>query len=406
MLTMAGSLGSTSMSFLIGPVTDDLDLPRSAFAITATVSLLVGVLFMPLVGRLIPRVGVRWILIVGGVLASTGVALFAASGSLVTFYLAALVMGVGYGSTITLIPAILVNAWFESRRGLVFGIVLSATGVAATVMSLILPTFTAHFGWRAGYLLIASVMAVFMLVPATMLIVNKPSDVGLEPYRRLTPPRRRQPAAATSSTGMSYRQALASPEFYALFLAFALMGTSNGLITHLPVYFADLGFDAAVIGYLMATLSLTLIIAKPTMGWLNDRLGTGPVFALFAGAHAAALTMLLVSDDLRWLVVTLVLAAFGFGEGNFFPPIVAGQTLGLRNFGQIWGTLAMAYAGAFAIAAPLWGLVFDTFGSYRPGIATAPFVILLYTVIIVMALRTGRRKVAKLPLAPPTPPLP
>lgn len=88
---------------------------------------------MTFAGPLLAKYGARTMLIVGGVVMSIGLALFALSTGNLMFYLAGAIIGVGYGMSVALIPPSLVNTWFVAKRGLVLGIVLAGTGVGGLV---------------------------------------------------------------------------------------------------------------------------------------------------------------------------------------------------------------------------------------------------------------------------------
>jgi MFS family permease len=96
-----------------------------------TIAIVISLMFFA--GRLLAKYGSRVMLIVGGVIMTAGLALFATSTGNLTFYVAGAFVGLGYGMSIALVPPALVNAWFVARRGLVLGTVLAGTGVGGLI---------------------------------------------------------------------------------------------------------------------------------------------------------------------------------------------------------------------------------------------------------------------------------
>ena len=89
-------------------------------------------------------------LVVGGVVMTTGLVIFASSTGNATFYLAAALLGLGYGLSMALIPAVLINNWFVARRGLVLGIVLAGSGVGGVIWAAIGPLSPPRHSGGAG----------------------------------------------------------------------------------------------------------------------------------------------------------------------------------------------------------------------------------------------------------------
>ena len=117
-------------------------------------------------------------LVVGGVVMTTGLVIFASSTGNATFYLAAALLGLGYGLSMALIPAVLINNWFVARRGLVLGIVLAGSGVGGVIWAAIGPSLaTSALGWR-GIQIMAVAMAICTVLPALFLIRGQPRTSG------------------------------------------------------------------------------------------------------------------------------------------------------------------------------------------------------------------------------------
>ena len=190
-----------------------------------TIAIVLSLMFFA--GRLLAKYGSRVMLVVGGVIMPAGLALFATSTGNLTFYIAGALLGLGYGTSIALVPPVLINAWFIARRGLVLGIVIAGTGAGGLIWASIGPSLAqSPLGWRGVVWIMAVAMAVCTIVPALFLIRNKPADVGLVPYGSDTA------GAAAGVTlgaplalpGFTYKQALRNSNFWIACMSFLILG--------------------------------------------------------------------------------------------------------------------------------------------------------------------------------------
>lgn len=130
------------------------------------------------------------------------------------------------------------------------------------------------------------------------------------------------------------------------FLYFALLGT---LLPYWSLYLQHLGFNAAVIGLLMAVPQLTKIGAPNLWGWLADRTGRR-LGVIRLGNLAAALAFLPVFwADQIWSMAIL-LAAFSFFWNAVLAQfeVVTLRTLGSQQYRysqvRLWGSLGFITA--------------------------------------------------------------
>ena len=137
--------------------------------------------------RLLARYGSHVMLIVGGVIMTHGLALFATSSSNLTFYIAGALLGLGYGMSIALVPPALINVVRRKTRPRARHCAVG-TGVNGLIWATIGPSLAqSSLGWRGVTWIMAASMAVCTIVPALFLIKNTPADVGLDFLRRRDP---------------------------------------------------------------------------------------------------------------------------------------------------------------------------------------------------------------------------
>src|SRR5262249_44521038 len=136
----------------------------------------------PFAASLIDRYGLRRMVLLALALLTGGVALSSTMHTqwqLTLFW--GVLVGAGTGVTAMVLAAIVVNRWFEERRGLVLGMLSAANATGQLVFLPLLARLVTARSWRsATYAVAAAAGLVFLVV--LFLLRDKPSDLGLLPY--------------------------------------------------------------------------------------------------------------------------------------------------------------------------------------------------------------------------------
>ena len=310
----------------------------------------VGGVFM---GRISDRYGPMPVVFAGGLALGLGYWLGAGAQAHWQVAMAQGVLIGLFGASTTMAPMVAdISHWFDRRRGLAVGIVISGSYVAGAVWPPILQEFVDSADWRAMYRFLA--MFSIIVVPA----------LGCLLYRR-TPH-----AGMTGDDGTARfvrPLGLAPPTLQTLLCA-AGVGCCVAMSmpqVHIVAYASDLGFEASD-GALMLSLMLGFgIVSRLGSGWISDRIGGLRTMALGSGLQAGALVLFLPADSLVLLYV--VSALFGLSQGGivpsytiivrtYFPPGEAGWRIGAA---LLFTMIGMALGGWMA------GQIFDMTGSYR-----------------------------------------
>jgi MFS transporter, OFA family, oxalate/formate antiporter len=376
-----------------------------------TIAIVISLMFFA--GRLLAKYGGRVMLIVGGVIMTAGLALFATSTGNLTFYIAGALVGLGYGMSIALVPPALINAWFVARRGLVLGTVLAGTGVGGLIWAGIGPRLAlSSLGWRGVVWIMAAAMALCTILPALFLIRNKPADSGLVPYGADTV------EAAAGSTpdspqalpGFTYRQALKNSNFWIACVSFLFLGAVASVTQVLSIVFRTAAYpnpidqtswtpgQVAFYSSLFMVWLTFLIIWKPLLGLLNDKIGLAGMMLISMTLMALAIVYIpsmIYGSAVALMYVAMVFLAAGISNALVTPPLVITQAMGLREFGKIFAlAVSFIYAGN-AIGAPIWG-VLGTSGNTKIGMYVAPVLLALFVIGCTVAVRRGKAQYTKL----------
>jgi MFS transporter, OFA family, oxalate/formate antiporter len=376
-----------------------------------TFAIVISLMFFA--GRLLANYGSRVMLIVGGVIMTAGLALFATSSGNLTFYIAGALLGLGYGMSIALVPPALINTWFVARRGLVLGIVLAGTGVGGLIWATIGPSLAqSSLGWRGVTWIMAAAMAVCTIVPALFLIRNTPADVGLVPYGAETPlaVAGGGPGSPQTLSGFTYKQALKNSNFWIACVSFLMLGAVASVTQVLSIVLRTAAYpnpldkaswtpgQVAFYSSLFMVWLTFLVIWKPVLGLLNDKIGLVGMMLISMTLMALAIVYIpsmVYGSSVALMYIAMAFMSAGISNALVTPPLVVAQAMGMQEFGKIFAlAVAFIYAGN-AIGAPIWGLL-GTSGNTKIGMYVAPLLLALFVIGCTIAVKRGNAQYTKL----------
>ena len=350
------------LSLFTKPVSDNLGFERSAFTIYFSLNSIVGVFAIPLWGKVLPRIGIRFGLLITGFFASVFMAMMALCRSLPSFYIMGFLLGI-FSSGGTAFPvSILINAWFKKKNGMVMGIVMAFSGVGGVIFSPIVNNTILKLGWQAGYILCGFLILLITII-SVLLIRGTPEKLGLKPYGY----DEKEITAGDGSllSGIMSKTAFRSSSFYYLIIGTFFLNLVIGSMQHLPAHFVGIGIPAETAGSIMSFLSFSLILGKILLEFLNDRFGT--VFSLSVTLVPFLLSflglILLPSETAAY--ITVFLYALGIATSTVLPALITAKLFGQKDFQLLYAIITSSITLGLAVGSPLVGLSFDKTGSYN-----------------------------------------
>jgi MFS family permease len=363
-----------SFGVFLKPLAENFHVGRGAVSLALTIHNFAGALGAPLVGWLVDRYGARKVIVPG--LALFGAALLSATligtqlWQLYAFYL---LLGVGVASGIVPYSAIIAR-WFDRRRGLALGLIVSAMGIGAAVVPWIAQRLIATFGWRTAF---ASVGTAILAVPVGVLFAlleDGPEKRGLAPDGAGTPfsvggsatAAARQPLAANPVVpGMEWSAIWRTPTFAVLVCSFMLCGASvHACVLHLAALLSDRGLtpQAAALG--SVAVGVAVMCGRLGSGYLQDRIFAPHVAMTVLGLGATGILMLWIGTGTATALTAAFFVGLAMGAEADIVGFLISRYFGLRAMGT---AVAVAW-GAFILAGGLGTLVmgagFDATGSY------------------------------------------
>lgn len=388
-------------SVIAGAIGADMPTARSVLMLGSTGMLLLGAALSPLLGRLLDRYPMKWIIVSGGVALGVGFILLALSTHIWHVVVCYMVfMGVGLTALGSVPASTLLARWFVRYRGLAIGISALGTQFGGFAYTPMLAAMIDAQDWRIALTLMGIAILVTVPLAAYLWVVDHPEDKGLvadgepaEPAGNASGQAQGRPAQPEHpDAGVPFYKLITQPNFIILFLFAATLGgvVNNAVIANLSLFATDIGETVTRGAFLVSLLAFIGLFTSPLTGWIGDRIDVKYVAVALCLFMATAALLYSVADSYRMLLVATVFQ--GMAGGGFFPlwALLVARLYHLSVYGQVMGTTAVGAFGGAAIGPVFAGWLYDVTGSYR-----AVFLIFLATLAVVTVLVTRLRTPAR-----------
>lgn len=377
LMVAAAALTTSALSFFNEPVATDLGVGRGTISFYYSLMMITGAIASPFIGRLSSKIGVRKIAFASAIAVSVGFFLFSISRSIWVFYIVGAAMGFFATSCVCLLAAIIVQGSYPASRAAgLLGIVMTGSGICGTILSLFLPNLIAAKGWATGYRLLAVLWLALMLLGT--FIMGKPEAVEKE-----------EGAAAAPAEGIMMSEAMKQPRIYVVFGINIIIGLLCGLLIQLPALFSGLGYSVAQVGLLMSLYTAGNAITKILQGLFYGKVGPKKggliVFILFALGF-----LCFTSKPLA--ICGVLLFALGLGTPTTLLPVATRKVFGSKDYGAIWGFVAMGASIGQFIGSPVFGYVYDATQSYYPALLASPVIMVGVIIAFLYFMKEGKDK--------------
>ena len=363
-LLSAVSMIATTYSIIAVPLAQEFQPSRMVLMLAMTILSGAGAVLSPLLGTVLDRIPMRQLMVCGGILLGLG---YAALSLATSFTQVLVIFGLLIAPANVLIGPIamtvLLSRWFTLRRGRAMGIAIAGISAGAFIFPFIIQALLDAHQWREALRLLGLVL-VFWTVPAALLVVERPSDRGLNPDGASQPPELAR--AEMSQAPFSAKDLLTDPAFWMIAITVAIVTAGlKGMITNLVPLAIDNGIKAGDAAMLISVYAACGFIAKLNFAALADRLG--PRIMMFTALGGFALSMAcLTQANAGYAAIALGVALAGLFGGLMIPleSYLAPRVFGQRAVGRAMGLLSGTILVAMLSTPPLFGLIFDLTGSY------------------------------------------
>lgn len=367
----------TAFSLLYPPILAEFQWDRSATAGIFSVGFLISVVYAPVVGNLMDRLGPRYVISFGALTVSSGLVLATQASALWHLYLSLGVLVVGSSIALSYVGhGAFVPNWFVRKRGLTTGIAFSGVGVGSIFLFPWMQGVIDDAGWRAACWSMA-ILVMAVVLPLNLLLQHRhPEDLGLEPdgaNPSATGDGAAKPQSAVvdrvwAETSWTLGLAIRTARFWWCFGGFfSALFAWYAIQVHQTKYLFDVGFSSSAAALALGLVPLLGIVGQIGVGFFSDRIGREWGFTLGCLGFAACYGLLLVlkthpSPALMYMMVA-VQGVIGYGMSTGFSSIIADLFPG-RHYGRIFGAINVSCTLGPAAGPWIMGYLYDTTGSY------------------------------------------
>lgn len=376
---IAFSTSTTGFGLLVPSGAAHFQTTLGAYLVQYSLIAVLGALVLPFVGRVAHRVGIRKLIIVGGIWSATGMIILSLTTALVPMYLAAAFTGIGWGFC-TVIPAtIVVNGWNDHKhRGMVLGATLTGTAIGGIVWGLTVPTLVSAVGWSGSVQILAVFVFIFIALTGVFLVRNPPNMV-----RRLGESVVRPPALRT----LRLRMPVAL-----LTLGAFLISMESGILVLVSPVVQTKGLDAATAGLIVSYFAVWQILLKPIVGFVYDRFGyMGSALTMFV-AYAVGFGGLALVFGISGIMTVVPFVALALTSYLVIIPLFVNLAVGKAQFAPVYSIVMTLYYIGAAFSTPFWGASFDLTGSYTTALYGAVGLGIAGVISMVFGLRLARTR--------------
>jgi len=385
-VTCIGVGAMLALSVFLQPVSEAMGWSRTGISTTALINWLCMGISAFIWGALSDRFGTRAVVLSGGVLLGLGLVTASRAATLGQFQvLFGVLVGVAAGSFYAPLTAT-TTRWFTRNRSLAVALVSAGLSLGSTTVGPLARWLITSYDWRTAMLVIGD-LAWLLIIPAALL-VREPAPSGQTAATA---------AGASDDSGFTVAQALTSPQFAAIALAFfACCAAHSGPIFHMITHAIDHGVPAMAATTVLSVAGLASLGGRIVCGLIADRIGAKRMLVIGLSMQAIAVSLYVLTNSLGSFYALSVL--FGFSYGGVMPlyAILIREYFGARIMGTTFGAVSAVSTLGMALGPWAGGFFYDTLGGYF-WLYMGSFGIGLGAVAIAFTFRPPRRQPAALP---------
>ena len=355
--------GSRSvLGLMLRPMTDDLGWSRTTLSLAITVFMVVQALSLPLVGQLVDRYNIRWIMGAGALVASAGLSLMGALSSPWQVFLTyGVVYALGSGATANSPVGVMISRWFSRRRGIANSATIAGTALGQLVIITLMAAFLGALGWRYSFALLGAVNFVAVAPVVLLLARSRPPD------RAAVMSQGAEGDAIPPASGDSPPLAaiLGSRPLWLLVVVYAVCGFQDFFVaTHVVAFALDRQLGTVLAGNLLAWMGLMGLLGVLTSGLLADAYGASKPTVLCFALRIGIFALVIYLQDTPAIIVFALLYGFTFLITAPLTVVFTTNIFGLVRLGTVSGLISMVHMIFGGLGAFVGAVIFDTYGSY------------------------------------------
>jgi MFS family permease len=355
---------------------EEFNVSRFQLMLPMTVMVLAGLIVAPLLGPKLDRHPIKWFLLAGALLLSTGLLLLSWAPSIyVVFAVYAFLFAPVMHLLGILCCSVLVSRWFVRKLALAMGLAAIGTSVGGFIFPPLIEWLSDAYGWREG-LRYLGVAMLLLIVPVTLLVRDRPQLQGLFPDGADSEPDVSH--APTSDEFSSTALVLRSRQFWLLVSTLAILaGAFNSVLSNLMPLVMSYGISSQGGALLISAMAAFGIAGKLIFGAVADHIDLRYGLAAAVVLEMVGIGIFTGGDHYLYFIVGS--AILGLSAGGILPVwgAMVASLFGSVNYGRVMGFMSPLASLGVVFSMPLTGFLFDQTGGY-----TVPFSLFIVLLII------------------------
>ena len=387
------------LTIFVNPLTNEFGWSRTEISAVTSLGAILGASMAPFSGRLVDRIGSRWVLTLGGALVALACVYLASVHTLLGFYVGYTVARISDQGLIKIGAAPTVGKWFQRYRGRAIALVFFSGSAGIMVMAPVVQLVIGAWGWRAAWLLLAAVMAVLGVVPSFAFIRRQPEDHGLMLDGSPGPVTIDTSAVTHDDIAGQWtlRQVVATPSFWLILVALFLASTAgSGVTLHLVPHLTQQGLSVGKAVGVISVMSTASAAGILVLGFLAERLPPRLLMACVCLTTSVDIVVLIFADSLGEAYLFALLHGVASGGLNTLAPILWASYYGRGILGSMHGLSRASQVAGFALGPLILGIAFDRWGRYQDALVYLAVLAVISFVLVALA-RRPRGLVSSLP---------
>ncbi|MCU1525177.1 MAG: major facilitator superfamily 1, partial [Microbacteriaceae bacterium] len=267
-----GPVGLGTLGLFVIPITAENGWSRTEVTtgfFFAAIGMAIGLV---IVGRLLNRFAVRWIIIPSfiGYAICLGLLGTVQPGPIWPFYLIFFMHGLlGSGTSIPFSRALV--SWFDNKRGVAIGVMSGVWGLGSAVVPLIAGALIFSVGWRGAYAVLA-IIVVIVSTTAVSLLVRVRAERSVRGRLVKEAVAEDKKVVNLELPGLTFKQAVRGRHFWMIALSIASVGLIvTGLQINIVPMMIDRGIEPAQAALLLTVLGAAGMMGRLGGGFIIDR---------------------------------------------------------------------------------------------------------------------------------------
>lgn len=328
----------------------------SSVQLVFMIAVLANLIGGAIAGRLMAKISMKKLMPIYAVIMSVGVLgwsqFWTPTPSLKIMYLFSVLAGIG-ASGVSIVPCgILVNNWFQEKKGVATGIAFTGSVAGGLIFVeltkyLLVNDFITAAGWQQVYLVLGIIAAVVSILVTIFIVRGAPRDKGLLPYGAGQEGSDAAEEAAKEATGIKLGKFIKTGSFWMLAISGFIIGFSNlGVQNNISLYLEGSGFNANVAATAFQIGLIVQIFAKFVLGWIYDKKGIlfGQLYCLTA--FVGCIVIFIFAGGSGSVALPYAFGAlFGLVSSmtTVTPPYLTARIVGTRDYATIFGIISLFY---------------------------------------------------------------